>query len=127
MSTNVLVVDDSLTVREEVMQALSGLNVDIKQAVDGIEALRVIQNNDIDCVICDVNMPRMNGIDVVVEVRKQERFAELPILMLTTEGSRELILKARRAGASGWMVKPFVHDMLARTVTKMTRDKAEAQ
>lgn len=120
MPAKVLIVDDSNTVREEVLIALSGLGVEVQEAGDGFEALQVIQSESFDCVICDVNMPRMGGIELVAEIKADPEFAALPFLMLTTEGAKEAILEAKKAGACAWMVKPFENDMLARTVKKLT-------
>lgn len=124
MSDKVLIVDDSNTVREEVITALSALDNEVLEAGDGFEALQLIQSEAIVCVICDVNMPRMGGIELVAEVKQDPKYASLPFLMLTTEGAKESILEAKKAGACAWMVKPFVHDMLVRTVSKLIGEPA---
>ncbi|MCD0461076.1 response regulator [Roseiconus lacunae] len=120
MSTNVLVVDDSATVRQQVCAALSQAGLDVSEAVDGVDGVAKIKSGDVDCVVCDVNMPNKNGIEMVAEVKKDVKYAGLPIIMLTTEGAKDLIAKAKAAGACGWIVKPFKADMLVAAVKKLT-------
>ena len=120
MIPNLLIVDDSATIRQQVSSALSPHGFHVEEASDGNLGLARIKNGGIDCVICDINMPNMNGIEMVAEVKQLPEFAELPIIMLTTEGARELIQKAKSAGASGWIVKPFKIDLLLAAVRKLT-------
>lgn len=119
MSSTVLVVDDSVTVRQQVGAALKQAGFVVAEAKDGVEGKNKITAGGISCVICDVNMPNKNGIEMVEEVKTDERFAKLPIIMLTTEGAPELIQRAKKAGASGWIVKPFKADMLIAAVQKL--------
>jgi two-component system chemotaxis response regulator CheY len=120
VSTTVLIVDDSATVRQQVGIVLTQSGFKVEHACDGMEGVARIQNGGIDCVICDVNMPNMNGIELVESVKSCERHSKLPIIMLTTEGAKELILRAKKAGASGWIVKPFKADLLVAAVQKLT-------
>lgn len=120
MSATVLVVDDSQTVRQQVGVALSQAGFSIVEAADGVQGVARIEQGGVDCVICDVNMPNMNGIEMVEKVKGDARFANLPIIMLTTEGAMELIQRAKKAGASGWIVKPFKADLLTAAVRKLT-------
>jgi two-component system chemotaxis response regulator CheY len=120
MNPNLLIVDDSATIRQQVSDALSPHGFHVEEASDGNLGLARIKNGGIDCVICDINMPNMNGIEMVAEVKQLPEFAELPIIMLTTEAARELIQKAKSAGASGWIVKPFKIDLLLAAVRKLT-------
>ncbi|WP_425397188.1 response regulator [Aeoliella sp.] len=119
MSATVLVVDDSATVRQQVNVALSQVGLKVIEAVDGADGAAKIKAGGIDVVVSDVNMPNKNGIEMVAEVKSDARFSSLPIIMLTTEGARELIAKAKAAGASGWIVKPFKANMLIATVKKL--------
>src|SRR5262245_49685997 len=116
MSATVLVVDDSATVRQQVGAALVQAGFKVQEAQDGVEGKSRIIAGGIDCVICDVNMPNKNGIDMVEEVKKDAKFGKLPIVMLTTEGAKELIERAKKAGACGWIVKPFKADLLVAAV-----------
>ena len=119
MNNPVLIVDDSATVRQQVSAALTQAGLEVTEAVDGLEGANRIESGNISCVICDVNMPNMNGIEMVEKVKSQPANSDLPIIMLTTEGSKELISRAKKAGASGWIVKPFKADMLVAAVKKL--------
>ncbi len=120
MSATVLVVDDSATIRQQVGDALSVAGLSVVEAADGVEGLEKILAGGINCVVCDVNMPKMNGIEMVAEVKKIESLAKVPIIMLTTEGAKDLIVRAKAAGASGWIVKPFKPEMLVAAVNKLS-------
>lgn len=121
MSKKILIVDDSATVRQQVGQALQQAGFTVVEAVDGVHGAETISSTpDIAVVICDVNMPRMNGIDMVAQVKSDPRNAALPIVMLTTEGQPALIKKAKEAGAKGWIIKPFKAAQLVAAVTKLS-------
>lgn len=120
MSATVLVVDDSATVRQQVGSALMEAGLAVIEACDGVEGKQKIDGGGIDCVFCDVNMPNKNGIEMVEEVKSDDRHKALPIVMLTTEGARELITRAKAAGAVGWIIKPFNAAMLVSAVKKLT-------
>lgn len=121
MAKKVLVVDDSMTVRQQVGAVLNQAGYQVVEACDGVEGADAIAaQKDIKMVICDVNMPRMNGLDMVEKVKGDASNAALPIIMLTTEGNPALIQKAKGAGAKGWILKPFKADQLLATVEKLT-------
>jgi|TARA_Y100000588_G_C13613760_1_gene652335 two-component system chemotaxis response regulator CheY len=121
MSNKILIVDDSATVRQQVGLALQQAGFETVEANDGVQGLEAVQADaSIAAVICDVNMPRMNGLDMVRAVKAQGRFADLPIVMLTTEGQPSLIREAREAGAKGWIIKPFKAVQLVAAVQKLT-------
>ena len=121
MSKNILVVDDSGTVRQQVTMALKGAGFDTVEAVDGQDGLSQINSNDnIDMVICDVNMPNMNGLEMVEAFKGQPEKNALPVIMLTTEGQPSLIKRAKDAGAAGWIVKPFDANQLIATAKHLT-------
>ncbi len=121
MGKKVLVVDDSMTVRQQVGAVLTQAGYDVVEASDGVEGVEAIAAHaDLKMVICDVNMPRLNGLDMVEKVKAGGLNANLPIIMLTTEGSPALIQKAKGAGAKGWILKPFKPDQLLATVEKLT-------
>jgi len=108
MRKKVLVVDDSHSVREHVASALSDSGFDIVEACDGIDALEKLNaETNVALVFCDVNMPRMNGLDLIAEVKRTAKYADLPIVVLTTEGRPDLVRRAKEAGAKLWIVKPF--------------------
>ncbi|WP_039963591.1 response regulator [Rhodopirellula europaea] len=120
MSATVLVVDDSASVRQQVGATLKQSGFNVVEAVDGVQGFNRIEQGGIDCVICDVNMPNMNGIEMVQKVKANPANADLPIVMLTTEGAKELITQAKQYGAKGWIVKPFKANLLIAAVEKLT-------
>lgn len=116
----VLIVDDSATVRQQVSQVLTKVGFEVVEAPDGqVGADMIKEDGTISVVICDVNMPRVNGIEMLSQVRIEQRNVNLPILMLTTDGQPALIKKAKEAGARGWMVKPFNPAQLVAAVQKL--------
>jgi two-component system chemotaxis response regulator CheY len=122
MSKTVLVVDDSSTVRQQVSLALKQAGFATLEAADGREAIATLDaNRNIDMVVCDVNMPHVNGLEMVERVKAKPEFGKLPILMLTTEGQPSLIKRAREAGAVGWIVKPFDANQLVQAARHLTK------
>ena len=120
MGKRVLIVDDSATIRQQVRLTLGKAGFDVVEASDGIEGKeRIGADREIVVVICDVNMPRMNGIDMVEAVKSDPAHATLPIVMLTTEAKPELMQKAKGHGAKAWIVKPFKPELLTAAVTKL--------
>jgi two-component system, chemotaxis family, chemotaxis protein CheY len=122
MSTKkkILVVDDSASVRQHVGNVLVGAGYEVIEAADGVLGGQEIdRSRDLAMVICDVNMPNLNGIDMVTQVKADERNAALPIIMLTTEGQPALVERAKKAGARGWIVKPFKNELLIAAVRKL--------
>ena len=119
MTKKVMIVDDSRTVRQQVAAALGPAGFEVLEAQDGQEALdRMKGTPDLSLIICDVNMPRMNGLEMLSIARESGLSA--PVVMLTTEGRADLIEKAKRAGARGWLVKPFKPDQLVAVAKKLT-------
>jgi two-component system chemotaxis response regulator CheY len=117
----VLIVDDSATVRQQVRAALGMAEFDVVEASDGTEGAETINRlTDLAAVICDVNMPRMNGLEMLETVKKDPKNTTLPIVMLTTEGQHELVQRAKAAGAKGWIVKPFKPELLLAAIRKLT-------
>ena len=121
MGKKVLIVDDSATIRLQVREALGGNDFEIIEACDGVEGADTIQRiTDLAAVICDVNMPRMTGLEMLETIKKDNGHANLPVVMLTTEGHHELIQRAKAAGAKGWLVKPFKPELLLAAIRKLT-------
>ena len=121
MGKKVLIVDDSASVRQQVRLALDPAGFETIDAVDGVDGLaKLADDPDIVLAICDVNMPRMDGLEMLENVRKQGARPDLPMLMLTTEGQPAMIQRAKEAGAKGWIVKPFKAHLLVATVQKLT-------
>jgi two-component system chemotaxis response regulator CheY len=107
MTKLVLTVDDSRTMRDMLHLALSEAGYRVIQAVDGVDGLEVLEGEQPDIIVTDINMPRMDGFGFIEGVRKHGKHRATPILVLTTESDSEKKLRARQAGATGWIVKPF--------------------
>lgn len=125
LAHTVLVVDDSIMIRRMVGQALVGAGYEVVQAVDGREALETLQAGlRPDLVVCDVNMPRMNGLEFLEELASDDALKHLLVVMLTTEGEPELVREARRLGAKAWLLKPFQPSMLLLAAEGLLRKAA---
>ncbi len=115
----ILAVDDSTSMRQMVTFTLKGAGFDVVEAADGKEALSAAQKNKFDLVLSDVNMPVMDGITLVKELRALPNYKFTPILMLTTESAGNKKSEGKQAGATGWIVKPFNPDQLLSTIKKV--------
>jgi two-component system chemotaxis response regulator CheY len=120
MTIKVLAIDDSRTIRELLQQALGNAGFDVETANDGVHGVEVFQDANADVVITDINMPRMDGFGVIDAIRAGETNAKVPILVLTTESGAELKSRAREAGATGWIVKPFDDEGLISALKRVT-------
>ena len=110
MAFNVLIVDDSSSMRAVIKKTLkvSGFNVgQFLMAGDGKEALKVLEGQWVDIILTDINMPNMNGIELLTEVKKDEMLKSIPVVMITTEGSDKVMEESMRLGAQGYVKKPF--------------------
>ncbi len=116
----VLAVDDSASIRQMVSFTLKGAGYDVIEAVDGVDALDKARGTRPDAVITDVNMPNMDGITLIRELRKLPDYKFTPMLMLTTESSVDKKAQGKSAGATGWLVKPFNPDQLLATIRRVT-------
>ena len=118
--TGILIVDDSATMRKIIMRALRQVGVDIAtvlQAGNGVEALEQLDSNaDVGLVFCDVNMPEMNGIELVRKIRESHEADALPIIMITTEGGDAMRQEAMDEGANGYVSKPFTPETMHATL-----------
>jgi two-component system, chemotaxis family, chemotaxis protein CheY len=115
----ILTVDDSTSMRQMVRATLQSAGYGVIEAADGQEALDYARTHSVDLVISDVNMPRMDGIRLVSELRTLPSYRLTPLLLLTTESSQEKKLEGKRAGATGWLVKPFNPAQLLATLTRL--------
>jgi len=115
-----LTVDDSSTIRKVVKAAADVLGLGTIEAEDGIEALEKLEahHQELDLILLDWNMPGMNGFDVLVTVKGDERFKQIPVMMVTTEGQKSSIVAAVRAGADNYLVKPFTVDELEAKISE---------
>jgi two-component system, chemotaxis family, chemotaxis protein CheY len=119
MSKRILTIDDSKTIRDMLMLTLAEAGFEVLQAVDGQDGLDVLDKEQVDVVITDINMPRMDGYEVIRHRRNNAAHKSTPILVLTTESESDKKNLARVAGATGWMVKPFDPERLIATINKV--------
>ncbi|GFE84571.1 Fis family transcriptional regulator [Steroidobacter agaridevorans] len=118
-SKSILAVDDSASMRQMVRYTLEGAGYEVVQAADGVEALDLAKTRGVDLVLTDVNMPRMDGITLVKELRGLDSYKFTPMLVLTTESGPETKQRGKQAGATGWIVKPFNPDQLLATIARV--------
>ncbi|MFZ5450512.1 MAG: response regulator [Thermodesulfobacteriota bacterium] len=118
---DILVVDDISAVRNILTQILRGLGVEgrIDKAEDGQEAWEMMQESDYDVVICDIRMPRMNGLELKQLLRATPRFREMPFLMITGEVTRDMMAKAVESKWDGYLLKPFPSAVLEKSLLKL--------
>lgn len=119
MSKTILSVDDSASVRQMVKLTLTGAGYQVIQANDGAEGLALAKGSAVDMVVTDLNMPVMNGLAMIRELRKLPSYVGVPILFLTTESDAEMKKEAKAAGATGWITKPFQQEQLLSVVKKV--------
>jgi two-component system chemotaxis response regulator CheY len=115
----ILIVDDAVSMRQMVSFTLKQGGYEVVEAEHGRDALNKLQNNTVDLIITDLNMPVMDGITLIQNVRKMPSMKSKPILMLTTEGLAAKKEQGKAAGATGWIVKPFDPDKLLQTLAKV--------
>ncbi|QQN73360.1 response regulator [Croceicoccus sp. YJ47] len=119
-ATRILTVDDSPSMRALLRNALTTNGFEVEQAEDGQEALDWLASNEVDVVLTDINMPRLDGFGLIERLRSSARHSNRPILVLSTESSDEKKRRARDAGATGWIVKPFDAEKLTNAVRRVT-------
>lgn len=119
MATTILIVDDSLSIRQSTRFILEQGNYSVREASDGVEALKSLSAAKANLVITDINMPNMDGVTLVKRVRAGGNHASTPILILTTESGDERKASGKAAGATGWIVKPFAPEKLLSVVNKV--------
>jgi two-component system chemotaxis response regulator CheY len=119
MVKSIITVDDSASVRQMVSFTLKGAGYDILEAGDGKDALAKLAGKKVDMVITDLNMPNMNGIELIKSLRANPSFKFVPIVLLTTESQATKKQEGKAAGATGWIVKPFKPEQLLSVVKKV--------
>ncbi len=119
MKRRALIVDDSATMRDMVSYTLSNAGFEVLEANDGQAALSVLDTERVNIIITDINMPVLDGIGLITKVRQHPVHVATPILCLTTEQSSDFKNKAKSAGATGWIEKPFNPDRLIQTINKV--------
>ncbi|CAG19185.1 response regulator [Photobacterium profundum] len=119
MAKTILILDDSAPIRQVVGIALRGAGYEVVEAKDGIDGIDKLNGQKLNLIITDVNMPRMDGITFVKEVKKMPRYKFTPIIILTTESQDNKKQEGRAAGAKAWVVKPFQPPQLLDAVAKL--------
>jgi len=120
MNINVLVVDDFATMRRIVKGVLKDLGFkNIIEADNGVSALKDLKTEDVGLILCDWNMPKMNGLELLKTVRSDEKFKDIPFIMVTAEGQKQNVVEAIKAGVSNYIVKPFTPETLKEKLEKV--------
>lgn len=130
MAFNVLIVDDSSSMRAVIKRAIkmSGFNVgEYLEAADGREALTVLNDQWVDIVLTDINMPNMNGMQLITEIKADAMLRSIPVVMVTTEGSEKRIQESVELGASGYIKKPFLPEDVKRTLSDIMGETEDAE
>lgn len=117
----IMTVDDSASLRQMVRFVLAAGGYEVVEALDGVDALSKLAGVDVDLILSDINMPRMDGLELTRKIRAIPRYKFVPILLLTTESHPEKKQEGKAAGATGWIVKPFHPDQLLAAVKKVMR------
>ena len=117
----IVLAEDSKSIREAVAFGLEEHGFEVYDAEDGKLASAIFDGRKVDLLLTDYHMPNMNGLELIKNVRSDERYQYVPILVLTTENRKDLILETKRAGATGWVVKPFKVDKLLQTIHRIMR------
>ncbi len=120
MSTRILAIDDSRTIRNLLTMTLEKAGFEVTTAVDGVDGVSKFQEDHADLVITDVNMPNKDGFGVIEDIRGGDVNRGVPVLVLTTESGAALKERARKAGATGWIVKPFDDEALVSVIRRLT-------
>ena len=120
MTTKVLAIDDSRTIRNLLRISLEGAGFEFHCACDGVEGVEMFPEVEPDVVITDINMPNMDGFGVIDTLRSGPSKTSVPIIVLTTESSDDLKRRARDSGATGWIVKPFDDESLVKVLQRLT-------
>ncbi|MCB1158280.1 MAG: response regulator [Leptospiraceae bacterium] len=116
-----MIIDDSTVFRKVVSMHLKNANFEVVEAVDGLDALNKLEAEKVNLIICDVNMPNMDGLTFVGKVRANPSLKFIPVIMLTTESQEEKKLKGMEAGARAWLVKPFSPEQLLSAISRLMR------
>ena len=119
MAKKIMTVDDSSSVRQMVGLTLKGAGYEVSEGVDGQDALNKLKAATVDMVVTDLNMPNMDGITLIRELRALPQYKFIPIVMLTTESQASRKQEGKSAGATGWIVKPFKPDQLLAVIKKV--------
>ncbi|UCH14429.1 MAG: response regulator [Bacteroidales bacterium] len=121
MTKKILIVDDSESIRDVVNYTLETNGHNVLVGIDGKDAMKHLNGQHIDLIITDLYMPNMDGISLIKHIRQNESYKRTPILFLTTESQQDKKMEAKSAGATGWIVKPFIPENLISVINKVLR------
>jgi len=121
MNKKILAVDDSVTMRRMISFTLIKEGYDMVEAANGEDAIKKLYSETIDLLITDLNMPEMNGLELLKTIRANPKHKFMPVIMLTTESDRDSVLEGKASGVTGWILKPFSPEKLIGTVKKVLR------
>ena len=120
MGNKILIVDDAKTIRQQVNFTLSKAGFEVVEAEDGLLGIaKLKENTDVKAIITDINMPNMSGLEMVAAINENKDLPHPPIMVLTTEGATEIVNQAKKAGAKGWITKPFKPEVLIEAVKRL--------
>lgn len=121
MGHTILTVDDSASMRQMVTFTLTGAGFEVVEAVDGKDGLAKLAGKKVNMIITDLNMPNMDGIEMILNIRAMPEYKFIPIILLTTESQDEKKKEGKAAGATGWIVKPFKPEQLLAVIKKVLK------
>lgn len=117
----IIVAEDSPSILEAIAFGLDNAGYEVEKSIDGADALAKFDGQKFDLLLTDFHMPRMNGLELIKNVRTLKKYQHIPILVLTTEAQKDIILQAKQAGASAWLIKPFSIEKLVLTIRRLIR------
>jgi two-component system chemotaxis response regulator CheY len=115
MPVDVLIVDDSAAIRKILQRVLRQTDIsigEVLEAGDGIEALKALDNHDVQLILSDINMPNMDGLQLLAQLKQNDKWKSVPIVMVTTEGGQGKVIEAVQLGAAGYVRKPFTAEQI---------------
>lgn len=115
----ILIIDDSVSIRQSMKSILEEGGYQVVCAIDGKDGLNKLESDPVDCVITDINMPNINGLELLKTIRVTESMKYLPVLVLTSESETDMIKQGISLGATGWLIKPFNAEKLISSVKKI--------
>ena len=124
MPKTILVAEDSLMLRKVACFPLEKAGYKVLEANNGIEAIEAMSKTEVDLIITDLNMPGMDGFELITQVKENEKFKHIPIIILTTEGKKEMVMKGLTLGANSFLQKPIKPDLMLREVERLLGKKA---
>ena len=128
MALDVLIVDDSSAIRKILLRVLAQTDLalgDVIEAGDGVEALKILDTRSVGLVLSDINMPNMDGIQMLVSIRARPEWNGIPVIMITTEGSQAKVMDALLMGAQGYVRKPFTAEQIKEKITSCLQGVAK--